>query len=163
MGVITTAYSIPPNLMRKIRADNDNLAFILEPEDENPNWKVEDYDFDKAIEELISFLQEFGYKKTAEKINCETYFYSDSKNYLDYDGYDIWIIPPSQVKSMFDELKNATLSELKKKGVANEMHDRRGSRIPENFYESYFMDIVNLKNFLKKVAGQGNYLLFTEA
>lgn len=45
MGVVTTVYSVPSNLMQKIRKDN-NRANILEPDDDLPLWKVESYDFD---------------------------------------------------------------------------------------------------------------------
>ena len=80
MGVITQAYSIPPKLMRKIRTDHDNLSYIVEADDdENPDWKVENYDFDTGIEETITILCVAGCEKTAKKIDCENYFYSDSK------------------------------------------------------------------------------------
>src|SRR4051812_25209876 len=116
MGVVTTVYSMPPNLMRKIRKDNDNLANLLEPEDENLRWKVETYDFDTIIESLIQILRESGYQKTAKRIDCENYFYSDNGT-LEYNGYDIWAIPPSQVRTMAKDLETATFEELKTKGL----------------------------------------------
>lgn len=161
MGVITTAYSIPPKMMRKIRANNDNLGYIFESEDEN--WKVKSYDFDKTIEETVSILREAGCKKTAKNIDCENYFYSDDSSYFDYDGYDIWTIPPSQVKSMLNELENVDVEKLKSKGNIGEITDRRGTIMNESLYKSYVSDIKTIRNFFKETARQENYLLFTEA
>lgn len=164
MGVITTAYSIPPPMMRKIRADNDNLAYIFgECEDENEGWKVESFDFDKGIEETISVLREADCPKTAQKIDCENYFYSDNSSYLDYDGYDVWTIPPSQVKAMLKELEKANVEELKAKGNINGITDRRGTLLPESLYKSYVGDLGRIKKFFQKTVEQGNYLLFAEA
>jgi hypothetical protein len=163
MGVITTAYSIPLNLMRKIRSDNDNLVYLLDPEVENVRWKVEKYGFDTGVEVIISILREVGCEKTAKNIDCENYFYSDNSSYLDYDDYDIWIIPPSQVKAMLKELEKVNVKELIAKGNVNEIKDRRGTLLPENLYKSYVGDLKDLRKFLDKTAEAGNYLLFTEA
>lgn len=160
MGVVTTAYSILPKTMRKIRADNDYLEHVFEGGD--LNREIESYDFDTIIEPWISILREMGYKKTAENIDFERYF-SDSQNCLDYDGYDIWIISPSKVKAMAEEIQNAVFTELKNKGLAYGITDRRGKILLESEYEGYFGDIENLKKFFKKTADEGNYLLFSEA
>ncbi|HRH45125.1 MAG TPA: DUF1877 family protein [Pyrinomonadaceae bacterium] len=164
MGVITVAYSISPKLMRKIRADNDNLAYIFgDCEDENEAWKVESYDFDKGIEEIISILHEADCKKTAKNIDCENYFYSDNSSYLDYDGYDVWTIPPSKVKAMLKELEKVNVTELKNKGNINGITDRRGTLLPESLYQSYVGDLKTIRKFFQKTVEQGNYLLFAEA
>lgn len=163
MGVLTTAYSIPPKMMRKIRTDNDNLVFVVGDCEKSKFWKSESLDFDKSIEETISILREAGCEKTAKNFDCESYFYSDSRNYIDYDGYDIWTIPPSQVKTMLKEIEKADIEKLKAKGNINQITDRRGIVLPESLYESYVDDLQNIRKFLRKTAEQGNYLLFTEA
>ncbi len=164
MGVITTAYSIPPKLMRKIRADNNNLVYVFgDCEEEIEIWKLESYDFDKAIEETISILREAGCKKTAQMIDCENFFYSDNSSYLDYNGYDVWTIPPSKVKAMAKELEKANFEELIAKGNVTGIKDRRGTILPESLYQSYIGDIESIKKFFKKTAENGNYLLFAEA
>ena len=163
MGVLTTAYSIPPNLMRKIRSDNDNLTYLLDPEDENVRWKVEEYGFDTGVEVIIRILREAGCEKSAKNIDCETYFYSDNSSYLDYDGYDMWIVPPAQVKAMFKELEKVKVEELQAKGIVNEITDRRGTVLPESLYQSYVGDLNEIRKFLSKTAEAGNYLLFAEA
>lgn len=163
MGVITTAYSIPATLMRKVRADNDNLAYVVGECEEDERWKLESFDFDKGIEETISILREAGCEKTAKKFDCENYFYSDNSSYIEYDGYDVWTIPPLQVKTMLKELEKVNIEELQAKGNINEITDRRGTLLPESLYESYIDDLKSIKKFLKEVVGQGNYLLFTEA
>jgi hypothetical protein len=163
MGVDSIAYSIPPKMMRKIRADNDNLGYVFgNVEDENEDWQVESFDFGTGIEVFINILREAGYPKTAKKIDCEYNFYSGSRNYLDYDSYNVWIIPPSEVKVMAQELANVTFDGLKS-GIAGEIKDRRGHTMLESLYESYLSDIESLKKFLQRTAEQGNYLLFAEA
>lgn len=163
MGVITTAYSTPTNLMRKVRADNDNLAYVLGECEEDERWKLESYDFDTGIEVIISILREAGCEKTAKRFNCENYFYSDDSSYIDYDGNDIWTIPPSQVKTMLKELEKVNIDELISKGNVNGITDRRGNLLPESLYESYVDDLKGIRKFLKETTEQGNYLLFTEA
>jgi hypothetical protein len=163
MGVDSIAYSIPPKMMRKIRADNDNLGYVFgNVEDENEDWQVESFDFGTGIEVFINILREAGYPKTAKKIDCEYYFGSGSRNYLDYDSYNVWIIPPSEVKVTAQELANVTFDGLKS-GIAGEIKDRRGHSMLESLYESYLSDIESLKKFLQRTAEQGNYLLFAEA
>lgn len=159
MGVITVAYSITANMLRKIRNDNENLAYIKEPEDENSRWKVEELDFDSGIEPTISILREVGCPKTAKNLNCE---YADL-DLFDYNGYDIWTVSPSQVAAMLKELEKVNVKELIAKGNVNEVTDRRGAVLQESLYESYVSDLVSIKKFIKQTVEEGNYLLFTEA
>jgi len=164
MGVLCTGYSIPAPLMRKIRADNDNLAFILGiSEDENPNWKVDDYDFDKSFEDLIGVLQRCGYRKTYKLLDGEGYFYSEGGNYIDYEGYDIWFVSPANVKFIVKDLETVTLAKIKAAGNAEQLTDYYGKVIPESSYESYLSYIQDMKKFFKSAAEKGNYLLFAEA
>ena len=99
---------------------------------------------------------------TAKNLDCESFFYSD-KGTLEYDGYDVWAIPPSQVKAMAKELESVNFSGLTTAGLANEVSDKRGTTIPESLYESYFGDIEEIKKFIKTAGDQGHYLLFAEA
>jgi len=164
MGVITTAYSIPPDMMRKIRANNDKLEFILDTGEEvAARWAVEEYDFDKAIDEKSRILNGCGFVKTAKRFDCESYFYAKGRNYLDYDSYNVWIIPPSEVKAMFKELEHANFEELKATGLANEVTDYDGDPILEDDYQYYIGDIEEIKKFLNAAAAAGNYLLFAAA
>ena len=163
MRVMTNAYSVPANLMKRIRRNNDLLANILEPEEKNPDWKVENYDFDKGIESYLSLLRAGNCVKTAKYFDCETFFYSESAGSLEYDSYDVWAIPPSKVKAVSKELDGVTLESLTKSGVANEVSDRRNWVIPEDQYPSYFGDIEQLKEFVKTAAELGHYLIFAEA
>jgi hypothetical protein len=164
MGVITTAYAIPAPLMRKIRADHDNLAFVLDNGDEeHPKWKVEQFDFDGRIDETHSILRACGYRKAAESLDLENYFYPKGRNYLDYEGYNVWILTPAEIKKVAAELENATFEELKAKGLANEATDYDGKIIDEFDYHYYVGDIAEIKKFFETNAGQGNYLLFAVA
>lgn len=56
-------------MIRKIRADNENLAYIFgDCEDEKDIWKLDKHDFDTGIEVIISILREAGFIKTKENI-----------------------------------------------------------------------------------------------
>lgn len=165
MGVLTTGYSIPPPLMRKIRADNDNLASVLGiDEEENPNRKtVDEYDFDKGFADIIGVLQHCGYEKVYKLLDGEGYFYGDSEHYIEYDGYDIWFVTPAKVKFIVGELETVTLAKIKAAAEIEPLRDYYNNIIPENIYENYLGYIESMKKFFKKAAEKGNYLLFAEA
>ncbi|MEY4529507.1 MAG: hypothetical protein RLZZ156_228 [Deinococcota bacterium] len=158
MGVTTNAYSLEPKIIKKIRADNENLAFILgDCEDESQHWKVESYDFDKGIETYITMMREAGFVKTAKNIDSE---YADL-DLFDYNDNDLWIIPPSQVKAMCKELENVTFESLRAKNLSD-ITDRRGNPLNNDQLESYLSDIDGIKAFFRKAMEKGHYLLFAE-
>jgi len=152
MSVLTTAYSISPKMMRKIRRDYDCLESIFE---EDSDWKVEFYCFDKGWEETIGILGECGFEKTYAKLQTE--------DYLDYDGYDIWTVTPAAVKMADKDLETANFEELKAAGLAKNVTDYYGKPIPEYLYSYYVGDIKEIKKFIRKAAANGNYLLFATA
>jgi len=159
MGVVTIAYSVEPKMMKKVRADNEKFAFIFgECEDESEHWEVESYDFDTGIDAYIQIFRGAGFTKTAKSIDSE---YADL-DIFDYNGYDIWVIPPSGVKVICKEIEKATFETLKAKELS-EITDRRGTKMQESLIESYLSDIEGIKNFLGKTLEKGNYLLFSEA
>lgn len=169
MSVNTTTYSIPPKVMRKIKANNENLAYVFDyfededgifgvGEDKTNLWEVESYDFDSQIDVYIKIFREAGFTKTAKNIDSE---YADL-DVFDYGGYDIWAIPPSSVKAMCKEIENATLEVLKSKNLS-EITDRRGNPLLDNELESYLSDIKGIKKFFDKAFEHGNYLIFAEA
>ena len=159
MGVTTNAYSLEPKMIKKVRADNENIAFILgDCEDESQHWKVESYDFDTSIETYITMMREAGFVKTAKSINCE---YADL-DIFDYNGNDLWVIPPSQVKAMCKELENVTFESLKAKKLSD-ITDRRGNPLNNDQLENYLSDIDGIKAFFRKAMEKGHYLLFAEA
>jgi hypothetical protein len=168
MGVCTTAYSIPPKMMRKIRTNNDNLAYVFDyfedddgifgaGEDKSKIWEVESYDFDTVIETYIDIFREAGFTKTAKNIDSG----NEDLDEFDFAGYDIWAIPPSGVKAMCKELENATFEVLKAQKLS-EVTDRRGNALLDSELESYLSDIEGIKKFLDKAFEHGNYLIFAE-
>jgi hypothetical protein len=170
MGVTTTAYSVPPKMMRKIRADNEKLAFVFgyfededgvfsASDDEKKRWEVENCDFDSSIDVYIKIFRTAGYEKTARKIDSE---YADLDTF-EYGGYDIWVVPPSGVKAITRELEDATFEVLKAKTIGGEITDRRGNLLNQDLLESYLSDIESFKNFFNKAFAQGHYLIFAEA
>ena len=159
MGVTTNAYSLEPKMIKKVRADNENIAFILgDCEIESQHWKVESYDFDKGIETYITIMREAGFVKTAKNIDSE---YADL-DIFDYNGNDLWVIPPSQIKAMCRELENVTFESLKAKKLSD-ITDRRGNPLTNDELESYLSDIEGIKAFFKQALEKGHYLLFAEA
>ncbi len=159
MGVMTTVYSVEPKMMKKVRADNENFAFIFgDCDGEIERWKIESYDFDKGIDTYITIFLEGGFTKTSRNIDSE---YADLDAF-DFGGYDIWAIPPSGVKAMCKELENATFEVLKAKNLS-EVTDRRGNSLLDSELESYLSDIEGIKKFFDKTFEQGNYLVFSEA
>jgi hypothetical protein len=161
MGVLTVAYSIPSEMMKKIRATNSNLDLVLGlGANKNSDWKVESYSFEEHLEETVEILRETGYTKTAEKLDCEKYFYAKGENYLKYKDHDVWIVLPDEVKIISAEIQKATFKKLKAVGLENELTDYDGEVIEEDMYDQYVGDIDKVKKFFKKSAAQKNYLLF---
>jgi hypothetical protein len=157
MGVTTTAYSITPLLMRKIRANTEilDIVFGSEEDAESPYsyGKLEMYEFDKRLYETNKILRECGYKKTYARL--------DTANSIDH-SFDVWVATPSQVKAIVKELEPATHQALKAEGLAKEITDYDGNLISADDYDYYVGDIEEIKKFFGQIAGQGNYLLFAE-
>lgn len=157
MGVVTTVYSVPADLVRKIRKDNDLIGSVIDPEE--GSTVQESFDFDSSVEAWVSVLRAADYVETAKNIDSEQF----DTGLLDYDGYDMWLVPPSQVRSMLKELQPASWEQLRTAGLAAEVTDRRGTKLRESEYEGYFCILDQFKTFLEGAALHGHYLLFTEA
>jgi hypothetical protein len=165
MGVETTAYSVPPKMMRKIRAANEVLDFVFgNSDEEKPEWKFDEMGFGKRFEENITILREGGCRKTSKILNLEGYFYSDDKsNFIEYDGYEVVIVPPSKVKTVAQELENMNFEKLKTECLEKGVTDYYGTIIRENEYDSYISSIRQMKKFFQKNADAGNFVIFATA
>ncbi|HQU82475.1 MAG TPA: hypothetical protein PKY59_05095 [Pyrinomonadaceae bacterium] len=150
MGVLTTAYSIPPEIMKKIQAYKKHLEKIFHAVE---GWRFDDYGFDKSWEEKIRIIGKC-YPRTRNRLNHQ--------NCWKYPDYDVWIVKPKDVKFAADDIANASFVSLKKwcniKGEF--VRDYYGNPIPESLYDYYIGDLETFKTFLKKAADDGNYLLF---
>ena len=155
MGVLTTAYSVPPVIMKKIRADHENLAFLLGVEEGGKAWKCATLEFDKRFEEKIIILGENGYTRTREALDLE----SAAEDAPSFDGYGIRIVPPTTLKTIAKELAPATFEALKAAGLAKGIADHYGKAIPEDDYQTYVGDIEQMKAFFTKAAADGHFLL----
>ncbi|HQY65312.1 MAG TPA: hypothetical protein PK141_28155 [Polyangiaceae bacterium] len=61
MGVLTVLYSVPPAIMKKVRADNERLAFVFgDEETDDPAWRAASYDFDKRFYEFATIVSAAG-------------------------------------------------------------------------------------------------------
>jgi hypothetical protein len=163
MSVFSTAYSIPPEMMEKIRADNTHLHPILGIfEYEDPSPEFEAYRFSSRIRETMSILKYAGYEKTAVALDGEGYVFDKGPNYINYEGLDVWFILPSEIKAISEELEKATFEALKAEGLAQGVRDYNCQTIPESAYLHYVGDIEAIKVFFKKAASLGHYLVFEE-
>ena len=160
MGVLTTAYSVPPEMMKKIKADHEKLGFVFGVEEGGGKaWECETFEFDKGFEERIGILGENGYPKTREALDLESADEDDPS----YDGYDVRVVSPATLKKLAKELASATFAELKKKGLANGTTDYYGKTIPAEAYSYYVGDIEDMKAFFAKAATAGHWLVIAAA
>ena len=160
MGVLTTIYSVPVPLMKKIKADHDNLGFLFGVEESGGDaWKCETFECDKGFEERIGILGENGYPKTKEALDLESADEEDPS----YDGYDVRVVSPATVKKIAKEIASATAAELTKKGLPNGTTDYYGKPIPAEAYAYYVGDIEEMKAFFAKAAAAGNWLVIGAA
>ncbi len=158
MGVITTAYSVSAEMMKKIKSDKENLKLIFgEWEEQSPHPEDKIYDFDERGFEIAYILRSSGYEKGAATLDV------DANDYFDYEGYNVWIATPTQLKAISKELAKATYEDLKTIGLANETKNYDNDVIPEYEYESYVGEIDDIKKFFKDAADQGNSLIFALA
>jgi Domain of unknown function (DUF1877) len=165
MGVETTAYSVPPKMMRKIRAANEVLDFVFgNSAEEKPEWKFDEMGFGKRFDENIYILREGGYQKTSKILNLEEYIYSDNESkFIEYDGYEVVIVTPSEVKTVAKELETVNFEKLKTECLEKGVTDYYGTIIRENEYDSYLSSIKQMKKFFQKNADAGNFVIFATA
>jgi hypothetical protein len=164
MGVLTTAYALPPAMMKKVEADPESLNYLFgieegEADGEADAWKCESYEFDKGFEEAIGILGDSGYAETRDALDLE----NQDEDGLEFDGYGLRVVPPAMVKKIAKELAPATFEDLKAKGVALGITDYYGKLIPEARYAYYVGDIEVMKAFFEKAAAAGHYVLIAAA
>lgn len=91
MGVLTTAYSVSPKLMKRIEKDNESLGLLFgQEETADEAWRVPSYGFDKGFEETIGILGACGYPVTRDALDLECAGDDDPT----YDGYDVRVVKP---------------------------------------------------------------------
>jgi|GEM_PF-3257360 len=178
MGVTTTIYSVEPGMMKKVEEDNEKLAYITGDCEENENWKAESFDFDTGVNTYIKIFFNAGAKETRKMIDSE---YVDL-DLFDFNGYNIWVLPPSDVQTMMGELDAITpaveekiisysLMNIVNGTIVIDNHevevlkitDRRGRSLSPDEIRGYLDSVRSFKAFLKKVVEQKNYLIFSEA
>lgn len=156
MGVLSSIYSVPPALMKKVRADHEKLGLVFgDEETDDPAWKVERHEFDKTFEERLKILRSAGYKTMYVAFDFE----SPADDEPEYGGYDIRVAKPVRVKKIANEIASVTLAELTKKGLANGCTDYDGKLIPESDYASYLGDLEELKKFFAAAAAAGHFVI----
>jgi hypothetical protein len=157
MGVLTTLYAVPAPLMKKIREDNERLAFLFgEEEDEDEKrWKVASYDLEKKAEEQFSIYATAGYPTMQAAFDFE----SAEDDEPEYDGYDIRVAKPATVKKIAKEIEKATPKQLVTKGVAARITDYYGKPMSEFEIEFLVDDVARLKKFFAKAAEAGHFVI----
>lgn len=157
MGVLTTLYAVPAPLMKKIREDNERLAFLFgEDEDEDEKlWKVASYDLDEKAEEQFSIYATAGYPRMQAAFDFE----SAEDDEPEYDGYDIRVAKPATVKKIAKEIEKATLKQLVTKAVATGVTDYYGKPMTELEIKLLVDDVAKLKKFFAKAAEAGHFVI----
>jgi hypothetical protein len=159
MSVDTVAYSIPPKMMRKIRAENENLDYVFgNSDEENPEWQFESLDFGKRFDENRYILRAGGFAKTPKILELESYY--DTDDYIEHDGCEVQIIKPSLIKIVVKELEKVDFAKLKSECLEQQVTDYYGEIILEFEYDSYLESIRQMNDFLVKAAAEGNFVIF---
>lgn len=156
MGVTTTAYSVSDEMIKKVRTDNANLAYIFGECDESDVWPVDSHSFER-IDTYISILHAAGCATAAKAIDSGDHTLDE----FDYDS-DIWTVKPAGVEVMVSELGKADFTSLKTDQYGEPITDGWGKALLPSELESYLSDFDGIKEFFNKVAEQGNYLILSE-
>lgn len=160
MGVLTTMYSVPPQMMKKINADNERLAFVTgDAEDEDGgNWKCDSIDFDKHYVEVIGLLNTAGHNKVYKILDVES-----SEGDLELDPYDLLLVKPAKVKKLAELLKGVTPASIKKELEGKEVTDYYGKPMLDSDIDSYLSELPRIQKLLKKAVADGHSLIVAEA
>jgi hypothetical protein len=113
MGVLTTAYSIPSDVMRKIQGYKKHLEKVFNAD---ADWRFENYGFGKSWEEKIRIIGKC-YPSTRNRLNHQ-------KCWI-YPDYDVWIVKPKEVQ-------NGVIFRVVTDGV-NMLRMLTAKRFPKNF------------------------------
>ena len=157
MGVSTTAYSVSDKMIKKVKTDNANLAFIFGECDESEVWQVANHSFER-IDTYISILHAAGCEKTAKSIDSGNHALDE----FDYGGCDIWTVTAAGVKAIVSELGKADFTSLKTDMYGEPITNGWGKALLATELESYLGDFDGIKEFFYKVAEQGNCLILAE-
>jgi hypothetical protein len=160
MGVLTSLYSVPAPLMKKIRADNEKLGFVFGDEEaDDDSWKVAAYDFDKQFYDAMSLYKSLGHKTIHAAFNFE----DPADDEPEYGGYDIRVAKPAMVKRIAEELSKLTFSELKTRGLAEGATNYSGNTVQEYEYDGLVGSVDRLKAFFATAAAKGHFVIAAAA
>lgn len=93
----------------------------------------------REIQESLITLCEGGFEKAWEKLE---------KNYLDFDGFEVWTAASSVIVSASDDPAASDSEKLKTVGLAKEATGFGGKPIPEYLFENRVGDVKSLNGFL---------------
>jgi hypothetical protein len=178
MSVTTTIYAVGTKMMKKVKADNEKFAFLFGECEEDERWKVESFSFESSVDTYTQIFFNAGAKKSRGLIDSG----NNNLDIFDYNGYDIWVVPPSRVKTMTKELEalNPTMEDKiisyslmeivngiiqidKQEIEVLKITDRRGNPLSSDEIRACLEDITKFKEFLQKAVEQQHYLLFSES
>jgi hypothetical protein len=154
MGVTTTAYSMSKSKLDYLKKNQDLLDIVFGFKDDPKKiWQFETYEFGKGWEETVDIIGRCGFPSFRKKLNPGRYW--------DCDGYEVWSIPPSIISSVALDLETADFETIKAAALKKGMTDYWGEEIPDYLYDYYIGDIRQIREFLRRAAETGNYLLFS--
>lgn len=152
MSVTTSAYSVTPAQLKKLRADNEVFASLFGEDDgEDASWEVPKHEF-VDFEDTHRLLHYAG----ASTMHAVLDFELMSDEY-DYGGRDIRVATPAQVKKIAAELAKMTLETVREKGLAGEFKtDRRHELLKAEDYDAQWREIARVREFFAAAAKAGN-------
>ncbi|MBL8715947.1 MAG: DUF1877 family protein [Myxococcales bacterium] len=153
MSVTSTAYAVPPALLKKLRADNERFAALFgEDENAGPEWKVQKLEF-VDFEDTHRLLRCAGYPTLRKVLDFE----NGNDEAFEYEGYDIQVATPAKVKKIAGELAEVTLEQVRTKGLEAEFStDRRGTVLTAADYDEQFREIEATRDFFAAAAAAGH-------
>jgi hypothetical protein len=155
MSVTSTAYSVTPAQLKKLRGDNEVFASLFGEDDgEDASWEVPKLEF-IDFEDTHRLLHYAGAPTMHKILDFE--LMSDE---FEYEGYDISLATPAQVKKIAGELAKMTLAKVREKGLAAEFKsDRRHELLKPEDYDAQFAEIARVRDFFAKAAKKGNAVI----
>lgn len=156
MSVTSTIYSVPPALLKKLRADNDLFGALFgEDEDAGDEWKIGSYEL-MDFEDTHHLLAIAGFSMLKKALDFE----KGNDEAFDYDGWDVQVATPAKVQRIAEQLAKVTLAKLRDKGLeVGFKTDRRGDVLKPDDYKQQFEEIVRVRDFFADAAKAGNAIV----
>jgi hypothetical protein len=172
MGILTTAYAAPLDLLKYITRGHLTLDMaFMRTASGALVWKktvffnfdeekrVDHFIFDKGFEDLMRAFDYCGFRSVSTKLQTG----NNIARRNDETGFNEgWVITPSAVKSASKSLEKASLEGLYKKWAAARKKQQAEGYDIGSLDDLRLPHIEALKSFLKKAADEGSYMIIVQ-